>query len=143
VVTTQYLGEAEECDAVALVSEGRLVAVATPDELRRSATGGDVLQIETTTPIAADALSGLPIVRDVQQRGARSLLVTVDHAGTASPRIADAIEAAGAGVASSSEFRPSFDDVFATLVSRYRRNAAPEADNRPGTAEAPQQGRAA
>jgi ABC-2 type transport system ATP-binding protein len=124
VVTTQYVGEAEECDRVALVSEGQLVALADPEGLRRLATGGDVLEIETTTPLDADLLAGLPMVRGVDQRGARHFLVTVDDAGTASPRIVGAIEEAGSEVASSSEYRPSFDDVFAELVGRHRRELA-------------------
>src|SRR4029077_12189724 len=40
LMTTQYVGEAGLCDGVALISEGRLAALATPEELRRSATGG-------------------------------------------------------------------------------------------------------
>jgi ABC-2 type transport system ATP-binding protein len=120
VVTTQYIGEAEECDAVALVSEGRLAALARPDDLRRSATGGDVLDIETTGAMELGVLEGLPMVRAIDQRSDRRFLVTVDDAGTASPAIVGAIEAAGGGVASSREYRPSFDEVFATLVSRHR-----------------------
>ena len=48
LVTTQYVGEAEECDQVALIADGRLIALAPPDELRRSALGGEVVEIETT-----------------------------------------------------------------------------------------------
>jgi ABC-2 type transport system ATP-binding protein len=111
VVTTQYIGEAEECDAVALISEGRLAALARPD---------DVLDIETTGSMELGVFEGLPMVRAVEQRSGRRFLVTVDDAGTASPAIVGAIEAAGGGVASSREYRPSFDEVFATLVSRHR-----------------------
>jgi ABC-2 type transport system ATP-binding protein len=135
VVSTQYVGEAEECDAVALISEGRLVAVAAPDDLRRMATGGDVLDIETTTPIDVELLSGLPAVQGVEQRGARRFLITVEDAATALPRMVGAIEDAGFAVGSSSEFRPSFDDVFATLVSRHRRELAARAAAGPRDAD--------
>jgi ABC-2 type transport system ATP-binding protein len=40
LVTTQYVTEAEECDQVALIAEGRLIALGTPDELRARANGG-------------------------------------------------------------------------------------------------------
>jgi ABC-2 type transport system ATP-binding protein len=120
VVTTQYVGEAEECDMVALISEGRLAALARPDDLRRSATGGDVLDVETTSQVEPAILAGLPMVRAVDQRSSNRLLVTVEDAGVASPAIGAAIERAGNHVASSREYRPSFDVVFATLVARHR-----------------------
>ena len=33
LVTTQYVNEAEECDQVALIADGRLIALAPPEEL--------------------------------------------------------------------------------------------------------------
>ena len=54
IVTTQHIDEAEACDQVALIAAGRLVALATPDELRRQAMGGDVVAIETATPFDGD-----------------------------------------------------------------------------------------
>jgi ABC-2 type transport system ATP-binding protein len=56
VVTTQVISEAEYCDCVALLSRGRLVALASPEELRRTALGGDVIEI--TTAHAFDAARG-------------------------------------------------------------------------------------
>src|SRR5262249_13398813 len=46
LVTTQHISEADECDAVALIVDGRVIALAAPDELRRQATNGDLLDIE-------------------------------------------------------------------------------------------------
>lgn len=126
VVTTQYVGEAEECDMVALISEGRLAALARPDDLRRSAIGGDVLEIETTSPVDPAVLATLPMVRAVDQRSSGHLLVTVDDAGVASPAILAAVERAGSHVASSREYHPSFDDVFSTLVARHREQLTAE-----------------
>ena len=40
LVTTQYVSEAEECDYVALLAQGRLIALGTPEELRARANGG-------------------------------------------------------------------------------------------------------
>jgi len=44
-VTTHYMDEAEYCDRVSIMSEGRIVAIDSPDELKekyRSATVQDV-----------------------------------------------------------------------------------------------------
>src|SRR5919199_3763432 len=47
VVTTQYVAEAEYCDTVAVLSHGKLIALAAPEDLRRQALGGDVIEVET------------------------------------------------------------------------------------------------
>jgi ABC-2 type transport system ATP-binding protein len=117
VVTTQIVSEAAYCDSVAVLSHGRLIALAPPEELRRMASGGDVIQIRTAAAFDGISLSQLPEVREVRQRTPRDLLVIVNDAGAATPRILEAIDAAGGSVESSSEYRPSFDEVFSKLVS--------------------------
>ena len=62
LVTTQYVNEAEECDAVALISDGRLIANGPPTDLRRQAIGGDVVTIETASAFDASALRSLPTI---------------------------------------------------------------------------------
>jgi ABC-2 type transport system ATP-binding protein len=118
VVTTQYVGEAEYCDAVAVLAHGRLIALATPDELRRMALGGEVLEIQTARAFDASVLEHVPGVRTIKQTGPRSFLIITDDAGEATPRLLQEISAAGMEVVSSSEYRPSFDEVFAALVER-------------------------
>jgi ABC-2 type transport system ATP-binding protein len=127
LVTTQYVGEAEECDTVALFSEGHLIAMAEPEALRRDALGGEIIEIDTANMFEAERLGDVPLVRSVVQRSARSFLVATEDAGSALPQVLAAIEAAGGTVTSSREYRPSFDDVFATLVERHRASlVAPE-----------------
>jgi ABC-2 type transport system ATP-binding protein len=127
LVTTQYVTEAEECDAVALIADGRVVALGTPDELRRLAAGGDVVEVETTGTFDGSTLSTQPNVRQVRQTGPRSFLAIVEDAGTATPALVDAVSAAGGEVATAREYRPSFDEVFAELVQREQR---PDGDGR-------------
>jgi ABC-2 type transport system ATP-binding protein len=122
LVTTQYVNEAEECDTVALIAHGRLLALATPDDLRREAVGGDMIEVETTDPFDGEVLRKLPEVRDVRTQGPRTFQVVVDEAGAATPAVVDAISEAGGDVAVAREVRPSFDDVFAELVERDARS---------------------
>jgi ABC-2 type transport system ATP-binding protein len=131
VVTTQYVGEAEYCDQVAVLAHGRLIALAQPEELRRMALGGEVLEIETAQAFDAAILKQVPGVRDVRQSGPRHFLVVTDDAGEATPRVLQALQTAGVEVLSSSEYRPSFDEVFAELVSQADvANSAEEEDRR-------------
>jgi ABC-2 type transport system ATP-binding protein len=128
LVTTQYVGEAEYCDAVALLSSGRLIALATPEELRRQALGGEVIEVETERAFDAGSLNAIEGVSAVRQRGPHNLLVVAEDAGEVTPRVQEAIEAQGGEVASSREYRPTFDEVFAELVTRDRRAREEAAD---------------
>ena len=47
IVTTHLMEEAERCDRLAILNEGKLVALGTPAELK-SEIGGDVIWIEAT-----------------------------------------------------------------------------------------------
>jgi ABC-2 type transport system ATP-binding protein len=132
LVTTQYVNEAEECDAVALISDGRLIALGSPIDLRRSAAGGDLVEIETTAPFDGGTLRDLTQVRSVEQLDPAHLRVVVDDASTALPDVVEAVSRHGGEVATAGESRPSFDTVFATLVERDRAATAdadaPDAD---------------
>jgi ABC-2 type transport system ATP-binding protein len=118
IVTTQYVGDAEECDEIALIAGGRLVALATPEQLRRDALGGEVVEIETAQPFDATTLESVPMVRSVRQPGARNIWVITENAGAATPALVAAVRAAGGELVNAREYRPSFDEVFAELVNR-------------------------
>src|SRR5437764_7516567 len=49
LVTTHLMEEAERCDRLAILSEGKLVALGTPAELKQE-IGGDVIVLETGEP---------------------------------------------------------------------------------------------
>jgi len=124
LVTTQHISEAEECDSVALIVGGRIIAMAPPDGLRRMATNGDLLDVETATPFDGKRLEGTPGVLSVTQDGPRRLRVLVTDAGTAQTAVVDRIRSAGTDVESAREVRLSFDEIFAILVGRHRAEAA-------------------
>lgn len=132
LVTTQYVGESEYCDEVAVLAQGRLVALATPEELRRRALGGDVLDVETERAFDGNVLTRLPGVKEIRQSQPRRFLVIAEDAGEATPRLVQEITGLGGTVVSSSEYRPSFDEVFAELVGseQQRREGKEGADGR-------------
>ncbi len=112
LVTTQHISEAEECDQVALIVGGTIIALATPDELRRMATNGDLLDIETESMFDANDLVGGDGIREVRQDGPRHFRLVVDDAGEALPAVVERIRTAGVEVASAREYRLSFDEIF-------------------------------
>jgi ABC-2 type transport system ATP-binding protein len=128
LVTTQYLSEAELCDRVALIANGRLVAHDTPEGLRRAAIGGDLIDIETVAPFEGSALGDVPVVLSSDQLGSRHFRVVVDDAGTATPLVVEAIGERGGEVDSAREHRPTFDEIFTVLVHRDRELRGEPAD---------------
>jgi ABC-2 type transport system ATP-binding protein len=120
LVTTQYVPEAEECDAVALIAEGRLIAFASPEELRRRAFGGQLLEVETSEPLDADRLGADVAAVGVRRLGPRRLQVLTDDAASITPNVVAGAEDQGVSVTSIHEARPSFDEVFALLVRNER-----------------------
>ena len=120
IVTTQYVTEAEECDQVALISGGRLIAHGPPDQLRHEALGGDVVEVTMAEIYDAATLLRPPGVRDLRQTGPKTFELIVDDAGTASADTMQAMSESGVDVESVREIRPSFEDVFTRLVERDR-----------------------
>ena len=127
LVTTQYVSEAEYCDAVALISEGQLVAYAPPAEVRKMAQGGEVFEVSTKQPFDVRVLPPIEGVLAIRQEGPSTLIVVARDAGLATPVVNDAIEKAGGSVEYSREYRPTFDEVFSALVTAHaeRRSGQP------------------
>ncbi|HEY7126354.1 MAG TPA: ABC transporter ATP-binding protein [Ktedonobacterales bacterium] len=118
VVTTQYIDEADFCDRVAVMRAGKLVAVGTPEELRRQAFGGEVVEVRSGDLSARSALAlrELPMVHEVEQVHLDTLHVVVDVARRAVPAIIGKLSQQGVTVEAVSERRPSFDEVFLRLT---------------------------
>jgi len=127
-VTTQYVGEAEFCDRVGFLVDGRLAAVGTPEELRRKAFGGEVLQLALAGDPGhvGDALRAVEptahVVEVVQAGSAedpvsRVRLISPDADG-ALPAVMEALN--GVDVRSVDLPTPSFDEVFFRLVKENR-----------------------
>jgi ABC-2 type transport system ATP-binding protein len=131
LVTTQYVTEAEYCDRVALIVDGELVALDEPERLRQMVFGGDVLQIDTTRAVDPDMLGTVEGVTRVRQTSPRQLFVTVEDAGSLTPRIIDTLRQHGAEVAGIEEHQPTFDEVFTGLVEQRRGDRDAE-DRTPG-----------
>jgi ABC-2 type transport system ATP-binding protein len=124
--TTQYVSEAEECDRVGLLSNGELVAVGTPQQLRREAFGGEtiVLTLGGDASHAAEHLSTLErvghvvevVAKDDDDETTSLARLVVDDADTSLPMVFEVLN--GADVRSADVLTPSFDEVFFRLVSR-------------------------
>lgn len=139
-ITTQYVTEAEYCDRVALMDEGRLVALGSPRELRQRALGGEVIDVESSefTAKSLDAVRNLDGVRRLESVSLDRLRAYVDSAADALPHVLNTLEEHGVEVTSAQEYNPSFDEIFVRLLEVNRQPAPPmetsEADGSEGDA---------
>jgi ABC-2 type transport system ATP-binding protein len=113
-VTTHTLDEAEYCQRIGLMAEGRLVALDTPAALKRAWVPDRVL-VARGRNLAADRLRAGPGVRAVEPFGA-ALHVRVDPAAWDVERVRAALAAGGAQDLSGEEVEPSLEDVFLAAV---------------------------
>jgi ABC-2 type transport system ATP-binding protein len=114
-LTTHYIDEAEHADRVALMLNGKMVALAPPAELRATGLSGTLLEVEAEPAISAlELLPSFAGVREVTLYGA-VLHVLVDE--TLSPLTLEArLREAGLVVRGIRPIRPSLEDVFVSRI---------------------------
>jgi ABC-2 type transport system ATP-binding protein len=120
MVTTQYVGEAAFCDLVGVLAGGRVLALDTPDGLRRRAFGGDLFDVIFASPPARDdlvALTRADGVSKVTWLDDHSVRLVVADAGVVSPTLDDWASERGLEMERSEAYLPPFDDVFVELVA--------------------------
>jgi ABC-type multidrug transport system ATPase subunit len=75
-VTTHYMEEAERCNRLAFLNQGRIVALGTPGEIRVSLTNQQVYSCEIShNPELTDALMNLPGIELVNQFGSELRII--------------------------------------------------------------------
>ena len=118
IVTTQYVTESEYCDRLAVLKEGRLIALGTPDDVRQQAIGGDVVHVtgpdlDRHVVLAIRSVQG---VRRVRRLDDNRLEVIVEDAGPVVPVLLEELRAANVEVDEVEAQNPTFDDVFVRLM---------------------------
>jgi ABC-2 type transport system ATP-binding protein len=124
-LTTHYLEEADALsDRIAIIDHGKIVALGTPDALKRQ-VAGDVVVVGTehANDRVLELLRGQPFVREATTAD-NLVRLYVDRGETAMPQIIRVLDSAGIPLASLSLNRPSLDDVFLRQTGRSLREAA-------------------
>ena len=126
-VTTHYMDEAEYCDRLALIYRGRIIALGTPDELKRERMPEDVLEVVVDRPV--DALEVLPKESAVHEAAlfGTTLHVVVADAAADAPIVRAALVRAGIRVDRIEKILPSLEDVFVSLIEAEDRAEARQA----------------
>jgi ABC-2 type transport system ATP-binding protein len=127
-VTTQYVGEAAYCDPVGVMRAGRLLHIDTPEGLRRTALGGDVIKLVVNAPRSLDAIQMLdrhPAISDVRRsrRTPGLLYIYTEDAGATLPQIFELFkDHPNITIEQAQEYQPPFDELFIRLMEQAEGN---------------------
>jgi ABC-2 type transport system ATP-binding protein len=116
LLITHFMEDAERCDRVGILHEGKLVALGAPDALKQS-IGGDIVVIQSPDP------HGLQ--KKLRERFGCEATVVDSTLRVERPRghefIRDVVEAFPGEIASAAFGRPTLEDVFIHLtLQSYR-----------------------
>jgi ABC-2 type transport system ATP-binding protein len=112
-LTTHYMDEAEHCDRIAIIDEGRLVALDTPTALK-AAVGTDRVTIQT-----ADNEKALAKLKDATLTS-DGIVISVEDGESYVPKLFKTLKVP---ISSVSISRPSLDDVFLSFTGRTIRDS--------------------
>ncbi len=116
-VTTHYMDEAEHCDRIAIMDEGRIVALDTPAALK-AGVGADRVALTTDDDVTAIAeLARLGLDAAVHEG---AVTVSVEDGAAFVPKLFAALDVT---IRSVTVTRPSLDDVFLAYTGRTIRDA--------------------
>jgi len=112
-MTTHYMDEAENCDRIAIIDYGKIVASDTPEELKRL-VGGDVITLKTTDDEKAVQEIGERYNLHVR-RDEKGIHLEIENGEEFIPQF---ISSFSTKINAINLRRPTLDDVFLKLTGR-------------------------
>jgi ABC-2 type transport system ATP-binding protein len=123
VVTTHYIEEVESCDRVCIIDKGKVLAIDTPDALRR-AHGQQLLRVVPRAEADRAEILARFADRLVRQAGAEIVLNSDDAF------VETFLSEFGTRISALSNEVPSLESVFLSLTGRELRDQAASARDR-------------
>ncbi|MBM4146213.1 MAG: ABC transporter ATP-binding protein [Nitrospira sp.] len=112
-MTTHYMEEAEVCDRIAVIDNGKIIAIDSPEELKKI-VGGDVVSITTTDNVHVRKEIETVFKMGVSEKN-DELYMTCTRGDTCIPEL---IRTLGERVLSVRIQRPTLNDVFLKLTGK-------------------------
>ncbi len=111
IVTTHFMDEAERCDRIAFLSQGRLLAFDNPEYLKQTSIDGLLVELDLPQPMSyINKLKQFPYVKDSFMYG--SLLHVLVEEEKAIEKLAVSLNVTGKLI------KPTLEDVFISLAKK-------------------------
>lgn len=121
LLTTHYIEEAERlCDRVAIVDQGRVIALGTPRDLKHASAGTTRIEARLAKPVTDGALARLEGVTDCRQFDGAYVMHSSRPPQTIVALVKQ-LEAENNELQSLEMFSPSLEDAFIELTGRRLR----------------------
>jgi len=118
LATTHYMDEADYCNIIAMMYQGKIVALAGPDEIKEQQPGV-LIHIETEKPVEAqEFLTEDNTVINSSVQGVQLHVTVPDE--QAIPNLRARLDQAGFAVHALEVIQPSLEDAFTAIVQRER-----------------------
>jgi ABC-2 type transport system ATP-binding protein len=114
-VSTAYLDEAERCNRVALIHKGKLLALGTPDEVKRLMRGA-IIEIRASDPRRATGLLREKMTADSIGLFGDRVHVVTQNAEAATAQAKEILAASGVQVFGVQPVAPELEDVFVSVL---------------------------
>jgi len=125
LLTTHYMDEAERlCDRVAVIDQGKVIALGTPVELIARLGGQHIVDFslaENSQPFADDDLRAISSVQSVR-REENTFSLSVGEPHVALPALMNHVQETGREFATLTTRHATLEDVFVTLTGRHLRD---------------------
>jgi len=120
ILTTHYMDEAEKlCERIAFMDQGRLIRLDTPENLKRSLSLGDRIEI-TVEHASPDLIAEIQAVcsHGTVEHTGNAILIDTMNGSRLLPSLFKIFEERGDAILSLSIRSPSLEDVFLSLTGR-------------------------
>ncbi len=123
LITTHYIEEAERlCDRVAIVDQGRVIALGTPREIQERTLGQSRIEIRTSQPVPAEVPAFEDADRPVLDQDRKLLTVHSTRPARTLPDLIKWIDQQGLDLEDIHLKRPTLEDVFIELTGKRLRD---------------------
>ena len=128
IVTTHMMVDADlMCDRIAIVDHGKIVALDTSTNLKKSISGADTtilkLEIGNLSPQIIEAINACGCVDAVTQENSMHLRV-ISHGQEAFDSVIDSVRGSGGKINSMENLQPTLEDVFLHITGHQVRDTA-------------------